>query len=250
MAEQMLSVPTPDGDMGAYVRRPDGDGSFPVVVYFHHGPGLDEGSKESMQLLADAGYYVVSPDRYHREGPWLSFDPKVMRSGTPEGDKVREKMFGILMGTTDDMVESDLKALLSALEKEPAARKAPMGVIGFCIGARSVLRTVGNHPDVFTAGVALHPSFCTTPDDDSPHLVVDTYNGHLYVGFGSEDKMQSPDSNKPFIDATNDMSDGRGLAEIHEGADHGFAVPGGAYHKAAADRSYDKALEIFGKAVA
>ena len=27
-----------------------------------------------------------------------------MRSGTPEGDKVREKMFGILMGTTDDMV--------------------------------------------------------------------------------------------------------------------------------------------------
>ena len=163
MTEQMLSVPTPDGDMGAYVRRPDGDGPFPVIVYFHHGPGLDEGSKESMQLLADAGYYVVSPDRYHREGPWLSFDPKVMRSGTPEGDKVREKMFGILMGTTDDMVERDLTALLAALEKEPAARKAPMGVIGFCIGARSVLRTIGNHPDMFTAGVALHPSFCTTP---------------------------------------------------------------------------------------
>ena len=40
--------------------------------------------------------------------------------------------------------------------------------------------------------------------------------------------MQSADANKPFIDATNEMSDGRGLAEIHEGADHGFAVPGGA----------------------
>ena len=250
MTEQMLSVPTPDGDMGAYVRRPDGPGPFPVVVYFHHGPGLDEGSKESMQLLADAGYYVVSPDRYHRDGSWLAFDPKVMRSGTPEGDQLREKMMGVLMGTTDDMVERDLEALLAALEKEPAARKAPMGVIGFCIGARSVLRTIGNHPDTFTAGVALHPSFCTTPDDDSPHLVVDRYNGHLYVGFGSEDKMQSADSNKPFIDATNDMSGGRGLAEIHEGADHGFAVPGGAYHTAAADRSYEKALEIFGKAVA
>ena len=128
MTEQMLSVPTPDGDMGAYVRRPDGDGPFPVVVYFHHGPGLDEGSKESMQLLADAGYYVVSPDRYHRDGPWLAFDPKVMRSGTPEGEQLSEKMMGVLMGTTDDMVESDLTALLAALEKEPAARKAPMGV--------------------------------------------------------------------------------------------------------------------------
>ena len=50
--------------------------------------------------------------------------------------------------------------------------------------------------------------------------------------------MQSPDANKPFIDAVNDMPDGRGLAEIHPGADHGFAVPGGAYQKAAADRSY------------
>ena len=88
---------TKSNPMGAYVRRPDGAGPYPVIVYFHHGPGLDEGSKESMQLLADAGYYVVSPDRYHREAAWLCFDPKEMRSGTPEGDKLREKMFGVLM---------------------------------------------------------------------------------------------------------------------------------------------------------
>ncbi len=250
MSEQMLSVPTPDGDMGAYVRRPDGDGPFPVIVYFHHGPGLDAGSTESMQRLADAGYYVVSPDRYHRDGAWLTFDPAVMRSGTPEGDKLQKRMFSILMATTDDMVESDLEALLAALENEPAAREAPMGAIGFCIGARSVLRTIANHPDVFTAGVALHPSFCTTDDAESPHLAVPSYEGYLYVGFGAEDKMQSPDANTAFIDATNAMNDGRGLAEVHEGADHGFAVPGGAYHDAAADRSYEKALEIFGKAIA
>ncbi len=250
MTDQMLSVPTPDGDMGAFVRRPDGDGPFPVIVYFHHGPGLDAGSKESMQRLANAGYYVVSPDRYHREGAWLTFDPAVMRSGTPEGKELMERMFGILLGTTDNMVESDLKALLAALDNEPAARNGSMGVIGFCIGARSVLRTIANHPDVFTAGVALHPSFCTTNDADSPHLAVPSYDGYLYVGFGAEDRMQSAEANTAFIDATNAMADGRGLAEIHDGADHGFAVPGGAYHDAAADRSYEKALEIFATAVA
>src|SRR4051812_48473748 len=141
MTEKMLSIPTPDGDMGAYVRRPDGGGPFPVIVYFHHGPGLDAGSKESMQRLADARYYVVPPDRSHRQGAWLTFDPAVMRSGTPEGDKLRERMFGLLLGTTDDMVERDLTALAAALDAEPAARSGPMGVIGFCIGARSVLRT-------------------------------------------------------------------------------------------------------------
>ena len=218
MTDQMLSVPTPDGEMGAYVRRPSGDGPFPVIVYFHHGPGLDAGSKESMQRLADAGYYVVSPDRYHREGAWLTFDPAVMRSGTPEGKELMKRMFGILLGTTDAMVESDLGALLAALEREPAARSGSMGVIGFCIGARSVLRTIANHPDVFTAGVALHPSFCTTDDGDSPHLGVPSYDGYLYVAFGAEDTMQSADDNKAFIEATNQMSDGRGLAEIHDGA--------------------------------
>jgi len=249
MTEQMLSIPTPDGEMGAYVRRPDGAGPFPVIVYFHHGPGLDAGSKESMQRLADAGYYVVSPDRYHREGPWLTFDAAVMRSGTAEGDAISKRMFSILMATTDDMVESDLTALMAALADEPEARSGAMGVIGFCIGARSVMRTIANHPDVFTAGVALHPSFCTTDGDDSPHLAVPTYDGYLYVGFGAEDKMQSADDNKAFIEATNEMSDGGGLAEVHDGADHGFAVPGGAYHAAAADRSYEKALEIFATAV-
>lgn len=250
MIDQMLSVPTPDGEMGAFVRRPDGDGPFPVIVYFHHGPGLDEGSKESMGFLADAGYYVVSHDRYHREEPWLVADIAKLRAAGPEAEAAQKKFFGILMGTTDDMVDRDLMALLTVVDKDPAARKAPMGVIGFCIGARSVMRTVEKHPDIFTAGVGLHPSFCTTEDADSPHVAVETYDGLLYIAFGSEDKMQSPDANKPFIDAVNDMPDGRGLAEIHPDADHGFSVPGGAYQKAAADRSYQKALEIFAKAVA
>jgi carboxymethylenebutenolidase len=249
MTEELLSVPTPDGEMGACVRRPDGDGPFPVIVYFHHGPGLDAGSKQSMQLLADAGYYVVSPDRYHRDGSWLTFDARLMRSGTPEGDELRKRMFSLLVATTDDKIESDVQALLAALEHEPAARGGAMGAIGFCIGARSVLRTIAHHPDVFAAGVALHPSFCTTEDADSPHLAVDSYPGYLYVAFGAEDKMQSAEANKAFIDATNDLPDGRGLAEIHEGADHGFSVPGPAYQEAAAKRSYEKALEFFVKAL-
>src|SRR5204862_7085965 len=98
MAERMHPLPTADVQMGAHVRRPDGAGPFPVIVYFHHGPGLDAGSKESMQRLANAGYYVVSPDRYYREGAWLTFDPAAMGSGTPEGDQLRKRMFSILMG--------------------------------------------------------------------------------------------------------------------------------------------------------
>jgi len=244
---ETLTLPTADGEMGIHVVRPDGDGPFPVVVFFHHGPGLDAGSKEAMQLLADGGHYVVSHDRYHREAPWYLLTPDM------RGDKeTMQRFFGVLMGTTEEMVDIDLAAVLTHLDADPAARSdGPLGCIGYCIGARSVVCTMAAHPDRFGAGVALHPSFCTTDAPDSPHLRVPSIRGSLYVAFGSADTMQSPADNVPFIDGVNAMPDGRGEAEVLDGAEHGFAVPQSpAYHEAAATHAYDKAFALFADALA
>ena len=245
---ETLTIPSADGDLGIHVAHPDGDGPFPVVVYFHHGPGLDAGSKASMQLLADAGHYVVSHDRYHREGPWYSLTPD-MRSD----QDAMQRFWKVLMGTTEEQVARDLDAVLDHLATDPAARDdGPLGCIGFCIGARSAVCTMGGtHATRFAAGVGLHPSFCTTDGPDSPHLLVPSIPGSMYIAFGSADTMQSPADNVPFIDAVNAMPDGRGEAEVLDGADHGFSIPGGpAYHQAAADRAYEKAIALFGKALA
>ena len=228
---------TRDGSMGVHVVRPDGDGPFPVVVYFHHGPGLDAGSKESMGWIADWGYYVISHDRYHRERPWMTRDNMT--------EDEQQRFFDILLGTTDDLVDSDLEAVLAYVDGDPAARRAPMGCIGFCIGARSVIRAMADHNDRFKPGVGFHPSFTVTEDEDSPHLGVPRVEGSIYLGYGSEDTMQSPASQQELIDIVRARPDGE--VEIHEGANHGYSVPGGAYHDAAADRSYDKAREVFAR---
>ena len=153
---------------------------------------------------------------------------------------------GVLTGTTEDMVDRDLVALFDHLASDPAAADDPVGCIGYCIGARSVVCSMVAHPTRFAAGVGLHPSFCTTGAPDSPHLGVPAITGSLYVAFGAEDKMQSPADNVPFIDAVNAMPDGRGEAEVLDGADHGFSVPGSpTYHGAAAARAYEKALALF-----
>lgn len=238
MVEQTETLVTEDGPMGVHIVRPDGDGPFPVVVYFHHGPGLDDGSKQSMARIADAGYYVISHDRYHREQPWL-----VVERGKTD-DKTMERFWEILMGTTDEMVASDLDAVLAFVDGDPAAREAPMGVIGFCIGGRSVLRTIAGHPDRFRVGVGFHPSYTVTDDDDSPHLAVPGFTGSIYLGYGADDTMQSPESQQALIDMVEAMGD-RGQVEIHEGANHGYSVPGRAYHEPAADRSYERALALF-----
>ena len=239
------TIPTPDGDMGIHIVRPDGDGPFPVIVFFHHGPGLDNGSKDTMQLLADRGHYVVSHDRYHREAPWFSMTPEMRND-----QDAMQRFWGVLMGTTEEMVDADLGAVLAHVDGDVAARDGAMGCVGYCIGARSVVCTMAAHTDRFTAGVGLHPSFCTTDQPDSPHLRVPSITGSMYIAFGSEDKMQSAADNVPFIDAINAMSGGRGEAEVLDGADHGFGVlKSPAYHEAAASHAYDKAFALYAKAL-
>ncbi|HUR77904.1 MAG TPA: dienelactone hydrolase family protein [Acidimicrobiales bacterium] len=237
------TLSTRDGEMGVHVVRPDADGPFATVVFFHHGPGLDDGSKQAMQLLADAGYYVISHDRYHREAPWYRLTPEMRND-----QETMQRFFGVLTGTTEDMVDTDLQAVFAHVDADPAAGSGLMGCIGYCIGARSVVVMMARHNERFAAGAAMHPSYCTTDQPDSPHLLVPSIAGTLYVAFGSEDKMQSPEDNVAFIEAVRAMPEGRGDADILDGANHGFAVPGGpAYHEAAASVAYDKTLSIFGK---
>jgi carboxymethylenebutenolidase len=229
------TIATAAGPMGVHVVRPDGDGPFPVVVFFHHGPGLDDGSKQTMARIVEWGYYVVTHDRYHRTEPWYTMKSR-------DQDEIT-KMFGYIMATSEADVSADVGAVLDHLRSDPAASTDAMACIGFCIGARSVLHTIGERGDLFRAAAGLHPSLCTTDAADSPHLVVPGYTGSLYIGFGSADAMQPASANTALIDATNALPSGE--AEVHEGADHGFAVFGRAYHDAAATRSYERVKVMF-----
>ena len=235
MQTRTETIESPSGPMGIHVVRPDGDGPFPVVVFFHHGPGLDEGSKQTMARIAEWGYYVVTFDRYHRAETWYTMQSR-------SGEEMK-KMFGLVLGTSEAQVAEDLGAVLGWLPSDPAARGGAMGCIGYCIGARSSLCTIGDRGQQFRAAVGLHPSFCTTEDADSPHLAVPSYTGSLYIGFGSADQMQPASANGPLIEATNALA--KGEAETHDGADHGFGVYGPAYHDAAADRSYERTKVMF-----
>ncbi|HET6952649.1 MAG TPA: dienelactone hydrolase family protein, partial [Acidimicrobiales bacterium] len=125
MIDEARTVATPDGDMGVVVVRPDGDGPFPVVVLFHHGPGLDDGIRQALLVFARAGYLVAAPDRYHRHGSFLTVDVARLIAGDLDAEASRRfrEMAG---GVTDAMVESDLVALLDHLAADPAARGAPM----------------------------------------------------------------------------------------------------------------------------
>jgi carboxymethylenebutenolidase len=245
MHEAILDLPTADGVMGVVAKRPDGAGPFPVVVLFHDGPGVRDATHELVRRIAAAGYYVVAPDRYYRYGRFVHVAPEELIAAEPDSKLMRD-FFAMVMATTDDLIRADVDVLLDYLASDPAARPGRMGCIGYCNGARSVLRTVFDHPGRFAAGVGLHPSFCVSPDDDSPHACVSSLDGWFYFAFGEADHTASVEHNQPLIDALRTLGD-RATVEILPGADHGFAVPGPKYHEAAATLAHDRAIELFNR---
>ncbi|MES3636624.1 dienelactone hydrolase family protein [Mycobacterium intracellulare] len=242
--DETWRIDTPEGELGVRVRRPSTDGPFPVVLMFHHGPGLDDGTVEAMEIFARAGYFVVCPDRYYREGPWITFNAAELMSGGPDSE-VMGRFFGLLSRTTDEMMARDAQAVFERVAVDPAARKGKVGCIGYCVGARSVIRTMEDHPEV-AAGILLHPGQCVVDGPDSPHLRVAALTGNLYIALGAQDRMSSVEQNQPLIDAASRLGE-NARVDIHDGADHGFAVPGPGYHAAAADRSYAQALDLLAR---
>ena len=75
--------------MCVMVKHLDGEGRFPVVLLFHDGPGVREATHSVVRRFADAGYYVVAPDRYHRHGRFVHVEPDALIAAGPDSNTSR-----------------------------------------------------------------------------------------------------------------------------------------------------------------
>lgn len=246
MHEERRTVDAGEGQVGIHIVRPDGDGPFPVVMLFHHGPGLDDGTVKAARGVAEGGFCVVCPDRYWRSGPFRTFNVGELMAAGPESEPFQE-FLSVVNGTNDELVSSDVEIILRALAGDPAMDTSLVGAIGYCIGARTVIVEMANNPDLFVAGVGMHPSFCVTQEADSPHHKVADITGRLHLAVGTDDHMSPIEENQPLLDAVAALGD-RGSYDTIDGADHGFAVPGPTYHEGVAT-SYATAAAIFTEAL-
>ncbi|GAA3546772.1 dienelactone hydrolase family protein [Amycolatopsis ultiminotia] len=247
MVEKEEIVETGDGPMTVTIRHPDGGGPFPVVLVYHDGPGLRADIHDVTRKLADAGYYAVLPDLYHRIGPQISFDIDGIAEGpgAPEFDRLTAAVTSL----DDDLVLADTAAVLAAAARDAAADMNSKAAMGFCMGARFTLRLLAARPGQFAAGSALHPSNCVTDDPDSPHRSIGAISAELFVGLGAADTISPLELNKP-LRAELGQPSVKATVEVFDGADHGFMFPHyPAYQRHAASVSWDRTLELFGRAL-
>jgi carboxymethylenebutenolidase len=242
MPEQELEIATADGSMRTFVAQPDGGGPFPVVLVYMDALGLRDELRDIARHVAAQGYYAVAPDLYYRFGDNVVFD--AAKLGDPDSGEM-QRMFGTMQQLGDDMVTSDTRAILERLESEPGAAGGPVGAVGFCMGGRLVVRAMTRFPERFAAGAALHPSFIVGEGPDSPHTEIGRMQGELYVGLGGADTFQPPAAFEP-ARAELEQHGVPHVVDVHEGADHGFMIPGApVFHEQAAARCWERVFDLF-----
>jgi carboxymethylenebutenolidase len=74
MPRSTTTIPTRDGNAPAYIFTPNdsaaGSGKWPAVLVYMDGRGIRPALFELAERIANAGYFVLLPDRFSRAGAY------------------------------------------------------------------------------------------------------------------------------------------------------------------------------------
>ena len=167
-----VDIPTPDGTADAYLTHPDDDTPHPAVLLYMDIFGPRPHLWKMADRLAEAGYTALIPNVFYRHGraPLVELPDFIGHDTRPE---VFQELMSFLPSLTPEAAMRDADAYLRWLADCPQATDGPVGVTGYCMGARLALRTAGAFPERVAAMAGFHGGDLATEAPDSPHLVAD-----------------------------------------------------------------------------
>lgn len=245
MAGTAIEIKTADGSAPAQLFRPSGgaSGPLPGVLVFMDVIGIRPTMAAMSQRFADAGYAVLLPDLFYRQGPYDPLTPAELF-----GDEAkRNAMFGRMMSLDGEKIRSDLSAYVETLAKEGAAK---IGAVGYCMGGGWALRAAAHFPNRVKAAASFHGGRLATDAPDSPHrLAPEMKEAKVYVGVAGIDDHFTGEEEGRLAEALRDAGVDHTI-ETYAGAKHGFAVDDTpVYDKAAAERHWSRTLALFEEAL-
>jgi carboxymethylenebutenolidase len=238
-----MEIQTADGTADAYLT---GEPGKPGVLLYVDAIGLRPQIEEMADRIASWGYVVLAPHVFYRDGGAAELAPK----GDLRDAGAREAFFaaGVMervAGLTPELAETDAAAWVAELEKH--AGDGPIGVTGYCMGARLAVRTAGWHPGTVAAVGGFHGGRLVTDAEDSPHLAI--ADSTAAYAFGHADQ----DSSMPIeqVEALEQVLQDAGVEhvnEIYEGAAHGYSMADtSAYDEAATERHFNVLRDLFAR---
>jgi carboxymethylenebutenolidase len=238
-----VEIETADGVCDATVTLPDGDGSFPAILFYMDGIGVRPVLHHMAERMAAAGYVVLLPNMFYRDGRAPVFDYATILQ--PEN---RPKLMEMVMSVTPARVVSDAKAFLDFLAAHKKVRPgSKVGTTGYCMGGAMVMRTAAHFPDRVAAGGAFHAGGLVNDQAESPHLLASKIKAEMYFGHADQDPYMTADQ----IAALNGALKTAGVkftAELYTGALHGYTMPDlPAYNADACERHWQALMALFAR---
>ena len=216
---------------------PEGEGSWPAVIFFMDAGGVRPAMVTMAEDLAELGYVVLLPEMYYRHGAYAPFD---LETAFSEGSE-RDRLFGMIGSLTKAMAARDAGALVEFLSGRPEVAGTKIGSTGYCMGGGLSLTAAAHHPDRIVAAASFHGGNLATDAPDSPHLVVGRITGRVLVAGAQDDGSFPPEQAELLERALTDGGVDHTL-EIYP-ALHGFAVPDNPTYDAAVAARHWQALE-------
>jgi len=243
----LLNVPVPGGTAEAWVSRPAAGGRHPGVLLFMDAFGIRPQLERMADRIARWGYVVLAPHVFHREGTVAELAP----TGDLRAPGAREEFFAAAMPRvrrlTPELAEPDIEAYVDALLALPTVADGPIGVTGYCMGARLAVRAACLRPDVVAACGGFHGGGLATEDDDSPHLGLSRARAAFFFGHADRDRSMPPEAitrlDRALADAGLEFD-----TEVYTGASHGYTMADtSAYDETAAELHYAALEELLAR---
>ena len=239
--ESDVTITTPDGQCDAYFVAPT-TGAHAAVLGWPDIFGLRPAFRQMGKRLAEEGYSVLVVNPFYRE---KKAPTAAQGAATPIPELV--PMMQRLTPTTH---VTDAKAFVAWLDARPEVDKnKKIGTTGYCMGGPIVMRTAAAVPNRIGAGGSFHGGGLTTPNPDSPHLLIPQMKASFLIAVAENDDARDAASKdtlrSAFAAAKLDAE-----IEVYPAA-HGWCPPDSqVYDQAQAEKAWSRMLALFSKALA
>lgn len=240
----LVDIPTADGVADAYLVHPEGAGAHPGVLLYQDAFGVRPHLKAMADRLAAAGYTVLVPNVFYRHGrtPVVELPEFIDMAARPD---IVEKIVPLMEALTPELTERDAAAYLAWFADSALVTSGPVGITGYCMGARLALYTAGTHPDRVAAVAGFHGGGLASEAPDSPHLLAGRVTAELYFAHADEDPSMPEEQISRLERALSDAGV-KHRCEVYEGAHHGYTQSDtAAYNPEAAERHWKELLALF-----
>ncbi|MDO0929212.1 dienelactone hydrolase family protein [Streptomyces sp. TG1A-8] len=241
-----VDIRTGDGVADAYVAHPADGAPRPGVLLYQDAYGLRPHLRAMADRLAGAGYTVLVPNVFYREGraPVVELPEFIDPSAAPA---VWERLGPLVSSVTPEQAGRDADAYLGWLAGSPLVADGPVALVGYCMGARLALRTAATHADRVAAAAGFHGGGLATDAPDSPHLGARHITAELYFGHADQDRSLPEEQIRRLEEALT-AAGVRHTCEVYAGAHHGYTqADTTAYDRAADERHWSALLDLLNR---